>query len=86
MPMCPHAKRECGLAIVDHLLESPASQEYCQQSLALAAGVLQSLVEVTHSGWDTHTSDNCICFLSLLLSFQRVVFPSRRSSTSPYAC
>jgi hypothetical protein len=43
----PVSKRERALAIVDHLLESPASREYSRLSLAVAAGVLQSLIEAT---------------------------------------
>jgi hypothetical protein len=41
----PVAKRERALAIVDHLLESPAVRENSRLSLAIAAGVLQSFVE-----------------------------------------
>jgi hypothetical protein len=43
----PLAKREYALAIVEHLLESPSSQKYSRLSLAVAAGVLQSLVGAT---------------------------------------
>jgi hypothetical protein len=43
----PIAKRERALAIVDHLLESPISRRYSRLSLAVAAGVLQSLVDAT---------------------------------------
>jgi hypothetical protein len=45
----PVSKRERALAIVDHLLESFMSREYTRLSLAVAAGVLQSLVEASSS-------------------------------------
>jgi hypothetical protein len=43
----PVAKRERALAIVEHLLEANPDREFSQLSLAIAAGVLQSLVEAT---------------------------------------
>ena len=43
----PVEKRARALAIVEHLLESPPSREYSRLSLAVAAGVLQSLVDAT---------------------------------------
>jgi hypothetical protein len=43
----PIAKHECVLAIVDHLLESPSHREFSRLSLAVAAGILQSLVAAT---------------------------------------
>jgi hypothetical protein len=43
----PVSKRERALAIVDHLLDAPAHREFSRLSLAVAAGVLESLVEVT---------------------------------------
>ena len=43
----PVSKRERALAIVEHLLDSPSSRMYSRLSLAVAAGVLQSLVEAT---------------------------------------
>jgi hypothetical protein len=43
----PVAKRERALAIVEHLLEAPVSREFSRLSLAVAAGVLQSLVDAT---------------------------------------
>ena len=43
----PISKRERALAIVDHLLESSSTREFSRLSLAVAAGVLQSLVEAT---------------------------------------
>jgi hypothetical protein len=43
----PVSKRERALAIVEHLLDSPPSREYSRLSLAVVAGVLQSLVEAT---------------------------------------
>jgi hypothetical protein len=43
----PVAKRERALAIVEHLLYSPKSRVYSRLSLAVAAGVLQSLVDAT---------------------------------------
>ena len=43
----PVAKRERALAIVDHLWEAPSTREFSRLSLAVAAGVLQSLVEAT---------------------------------------
>ena len=43
----PVSKRERALAIVDHLLESASTREFSSLSLAVAAGVLQSLVEAT---------------------------------------
>jgi hypothetical protein len=41
------AKQECALIIVEHLLEAPVSREFSRLSLAVAAGVLQSLVDAT---------------------------------------
>ena len=43
----PIGKRERALAIVEHVLESPSARAYSRLSLAVAAGVLQSLVEAT---------------------------------------
>ena len=43
----PVAKRERALAIVEHLLYSPMSRVYSRLSLAVAAGILQSLVDAT---------------------------------------
>jgi hypothetical protein len=43
----PVSKRERALAIVEHLLDSPKSRAYSRLSLAVAAGVLQSLVDAT---------------------------------------
>jgi hypothetical protein len=43
----PVAKRERALAIVEHLLFSPMSRVYSRLSLAVAAGILQSLVDAT---------------------------------------
>ena len=43
----PIAKRERALAIVDHILEAPLERAFSRLSLAVAAGVLQSLVEAT---------------------------------------
>jgi hypothetical protein len=43
----PVSKCERALAIVEHLLASPPTQEYSRLSLTVAAGVLQSLVEAT---------------------------------------
>jgi hypothetical protein len=40
-------KRERTLAIVDHLLNAPIDQVFSRLSLAVAAGVLESLVEAT---------------------------------------
>jgi hypothetical protein len=45
----PISKRKPAVAIVDHLLESQMSIEYSQLSLAVAAGMLQSLAETTPS-------------------------------------
>jgi hypothetical protein len=43
----PLSKRERALAIVEHLLESLPTREFSRLSLAVAAGVLQSLVDAT---------------------------------------
>jgi hypothetical protein len=45
----PQSKRERALAIVDHLLFSPSEQVFSRLSLAVASGVLQSLVDATPS-------------------------------------
>ena len=43
----PVSKRERALAIVDRLLEFSSTRNFSRLSLAVAAGVLQSLVEAT---------------------------------------
>ena len=43
----PLAKRERALAICDHLLNMPPSHQWSRLSLAVAAGVLESLSEAT---------------------------------------
>ena len=43
----PLAKRERALAITEHLLDSPKTRKFSRLSLAVAAGVLQSLVDAT---------------------------------------
>jgi hypothetical protein len=43
----PIDKRERALAIVEHLLDAPSSQVFSRLSLAVAAGVLESLVDAT---------------------------------------
>jgi hypothetical protein len=43
----PVPKRERALAIAEHLLDSPKSRVFSRLSLAVAAGVLQSLVDAT---------------------------------------
>ena len=43
----PVAKRERALSIVDHLIAAPLAWEFSRLSLAVAAGVLQSLAEAT---------------------------------------
>jgi hypothetical protein len=43
----PVGKRERALAIVEHLIAAPADRAFSRLSLAVAAGVLQSLVEAT---------------------------------------
>jgi hypothetical protein len=45
----PLEKRERALAIVEHIRHSPERQEYSRLSLAVASGVLQSLVDATPS-------------------------------------
>jgi hypothetical protein len=43
----PNGKRERALAIVEHLIAAPAGRAFSRLSLAVAAGVLQSLMEAT---------------------------------------
>lgn len=43
----PITKRERALAIVKHLINSPAHRRWSRLSLAVAAGILESLVEAT---------------------------------------
>jgi hypothetical protein len=43
----PIGKRERALAMVEHILESKPSREFSRLSLAVAAGVLESLVDAT---------------------------------------